>query len=108
MSITFALQKFNQYLYGRKFILVTDHRPLLSLFNPSKATTTLVAYRLAHWALMSSQYDYTIEYRKTSHHGNDDVLSRLPNGPDVQFDEGEMSTDYDTVCTVRTISKQID
>ena len=69
---------------------VTDHCPLLSLLNPSKAPTTLAANHLTRWALMLSQYDYTIECRKTSHYGNVDVLSRIPNGPVVQFDEGEM------------------
>ena len=52
-----ALNKFHQFLYGRKFILVTDHKPLLALFRPSKA---LAANRLARWALMLSQYDYSI------------------------------------------------
>ena len=88
MSIIFALHKFPQYLYGRKFIFVTDHRPLLSLFNAFKAKLALAANRLARWAFMLSQCDYTIEYRKTSHHhGNADVLSRLPNDLDVQFDK---------------------
>ena len=58
----------------------------------------LAANRLAHWALMLSQY----------HYANTVVLSRFPNGPDVKFDEGEIGTNYDTVCTVKTLSKQID
>ena len=78
LSIVFALRKFHHFLYGRKFILVTDHKPLLSLFGPTKATPQLAADRLARWALMLSQYEYTVEYRKTSDHGNADALSRLP------------------------------
>ena len=31
LSIIFSLHKFHQYLYGRKFILVTDHRYLYSI-----------------------------------------------------------------------------
>ena len=51
LSIIFALRKFNHFLYGRKFILVTDHKPLLSLFGPTKASPQLAANRLARWAV---------------------------------------------------------
>ena len=47
LAIVFALNKFHQFLYGRKFILVTDHKPLLALFGPSKATPALAANKLA-------------------------------------------------------------
>ena len=47
LSIVFALQKFHQYLYGRRFILVTDNKPFLALFEPYKATPALGANRLA-------------------------------------------------------------
>ena len=60
---------------GRTFILVRNHKPLLALFGPTKPTLALTANRLARWTLKLSQYDYTIEYRKTSEHGNADVLS---------------------------------
>ena len=107
LAIVFALNKFHQFVYGQKFILVTDHKPLLALFGPSKATPALAANRLARWALMLSQYDYSIEYRRTSEHGNADALSRLPMGPDTDFDSEEEDADVDTVCTIRTISLQL-
>ena len=81
LAIVFALKKFHQFLYGRRFILVTDHKPLLALFGPTKPTPALAGNILARWALTLSQYDYIKEYRKTSEHGNADVLSRLPIGP---------------------------
>ena len=107
LSIIFALHKFHQFLYGRKFILVTDHKPLTSLFGPSKATPMLAANRLARWALLLNQYDYKIEYRNTKEHGNADALSRLPMGPDTIFDGEESDNDIDTICIVKTISMQI-
>ncbi len=107
LAIVFALHKFHQFLYGRRFILVTDHKPLTSLFGPSKATPTLADNRLAWWSLMLNQYDYKIEYRKTSQHGNADALSRLPVGPDERFDGEEMDADIDTICMIKTIGLQI-
>lgn len=56
---------------------------------------------------MLSQYEYSIEYRKTTDHGNADALSRLPMGPDTLFDEEEERADVDTVCTIKTISLQL-
>ena len=106
-AVVFALKKFYQFLYGRHFILVTDHKPMLALFGPSKETPLLTANRLAKWALMLSQYDYSVEFCKTCEHGNADALSRLPVGSDHKFDEEEMGEDVDNVCTVRTISCQI-
>ena len=105
--IIFTLKKLHQFLYGRHFILVTDHRPLIALFGPTKATPALAANRLARWVLMLSQYDYSIKYRRTADHGNADVLSRLPAGPDITFDGEESEADVDTVCTIRVISLQL-
>ena len=107
LSIIYAIQKFHQYLYGRRFILVTDHKPLLSLFNPTKGTPILAANHLARWALILQQYDYSIEFRNTGSHGNADVLSRLPSGSDISFDEEEDEADLSTVCTVRAINQQL-
>ena len=107
LAIIFALHKFHQFLYGRKFILVTDHKPLTSMFGPTKATPTLAANRLARWALMLNQYDYKIEYRSTKKHGNADALSRLPVGHDVNFDGEESDADIDTICLIKTLSIQI-
>ncbi|KAK3756424.1 hypothetical protein RRG08_029095 [Elysia crispata] len=107
LAIIFALTKFHQFLYARKFILVTDHKPLLNIFSPHKATPALAANRLARWAVTLSQYDYSIEYRQSSKHGNADALSRLPSGPDTAFDEREGDADMDSVCTVKIISNQI-
>ena len=102
LFIIFALKKFHQFLYGRKFILVTDHKPLISILGPNTATPVLAANRLAKWSLMLSQYNYTIEYRPTKQHGNADALSRLPAGPDLSFDGEEGDNDVDTPITKNT------
>ena len=107
MAIVYGLDKFHQFLYGRTFILVTDHKPLLSLFGPDKPVPALAANRLARWALTLSQYNYKIEFRKTKDHGNADALSRLPAGPDDHFDRKESRDDVDVVCMIKTIGQQL-
>lgn len=77
-SIYWGVRKFFPYLYGRKFILITDHKPLVSIFNPSKSLPNISATRLLNYALFLSGFDYKIEYRRTSEHCNADFLSRFP------------------------------
>ena len=67
----------------------------------------MAANRLARWALTLNQYDYTIEYRKTSNHGNADALSRLPIGLNNKFDEKEEGEDIDMVCSINLIGSQL-
>ena len=87
--------------------MITDHKPLVTLFAPDKGTPAMAANRLARWALLVHQYDYTVEYRRSKDHGNADALSRLPFSNDTSFDGEEMEEDVDSVCLVRTISRQI-
>ena len=78
LSLVYGIRKFHQYLYGRQFVMVTDHEPLLVLLGSKKEVPPLAAARLQRWALLLSAYSYQLEFRKTSKHGNADFLSRLP------------------------------
>ena len=46
LALVFGEKKFHQYIYGRHFSLVTDHKPLESLFNEKKATQPMAAARI--------------------------------------------------------------
>ena len=78
LSLIFGIKKFHQYLYGRRFVMVTDHKPLLSILGPKHGIPPLAAARMQRWALLMSAYSYNIEFRPTASHGNADGLSRLP------------------------------
>lgn len=78
LGIIFGVRKFHQYLYGRQFILLTDHRPLTTILGPHTGIPSLAASRMQSWALLLSAHTYEIRYRKAEQHGNADGLSRLP------------------------------
>lgn len=78
LSIVFGVKKFHQYLFGRKFTLLTDHRPLTSIFGPHTGIPSMAASRMQRWSLLLSAHQYEIKYRKSDQHQNADGLSRLP------------------------------
>ncbi|GFV27592.1 uncharacterized protein TNCV_3189101 [Trichonephila clavipes] len=91
LSIVWGVKRFYQYLFGRHFDLVTDHKPLVSIFAPNRSLPCLSATRMVHYALFLQAFSYTIKYRNTKNHGNADALSRLPLAVDKDCRESEFS-----------------
>ena len=78
LAIVFGVKKFHQYLYGRKFVVHSDHKPLQFLFKEDKPVPTMASARIQRWALTLSAYDYRIVFRAGKENSNADGLSRLP------------------------------
>ena len=78
LAIVFGVCKFHCYLYGRRFLLYSDHKPLIHIFGESKSVPVMVSARLQKWALTLSSYAYTIKYKSGNNQGNADALSRMP------------------------------
>ena len=78
LSLVFGIRKFHQYIYGRRFTLITDHKPLTTILGPKQGIPALAAARMQRWALLLAAYTYDICFRPTQSHGNADALSRLP------------------------------
>ena len=51
LSIMFGLKKFHPYIYGRSFIIRSDHQPLYHLFSESRAVPPMALAGLQRWAL---------------------------------------------------------
>ena len=73
LAMVYAVKHFRPYLYGRKFYLVTDHRPLVWLHNLKDPIS-----RLARWRVLLSDYDYEIVHKPGRINANADALSRNP------------------------------
>ena len=89
LSIVFGVRRFHQFIYGRRFSLITDHKPLLAILGPNSGIPALAAARMQRWALILSAYTYDLEFRPTEEHLNADALSRcpLPDFPSARSSE---------------------
>jgi hypothetical protein len=98
-AIIMAVQTFKPYLYGRKFTVITDHRPLEWLMSKKEPSG-----RLARWALKIQEYNITIGYRPGKTNQNADSLSRIPILPAaatisfVKPDKWREAQDNDEYC----------
>nr|WP_253310135.1 reverse transcriptase domain-containing protein [Rickettsia endosymbiont of Ceutorhynchus assimilis] len=73
LAIVKAVDHFHKYLYGRKFLIRTDHAALKWLLEMKTPEG-----QLARWIEKLQQYDFQIKHRPGNLHKNADALSRRP------------------------------
>jgi hypothetical protein len=73
LASMWAIKIFRNYLFGRRFTLVTDHQPLRWLMQSPNLTGMH-----ARWALSLQDYDFSFAHRPGTQHQNVDVPSRFP------------------------------
>lgn len=103
LAVVFGIKKFHQYLWGREFLLQTDHKALLQIFGSKRGIPVTTANRIQRWSIFLMGYNFKIEYVPTQKLGHADGLSRLPSGPDKDFD----SNDYGMKNVVFQIQEEI-
>ena len=85
LAIVFGVKRFQLYLYGRKFTLVPDHRPLTSIFGPKSSIPTVLL----------SGYNFDIVFRNSAGNANADFFSRFP----IQSqDDNDLDPDEHYAC----------
>ncbi|XP_055590350.1 uncharacterized protein K02A2.6-like [Uranotaenia lowii] len=77
-AIIFGVKKFFQYLYGRKFLLLTDNQAISKIFGEHKGLPVMSALRMQHYATFLQSFDYQVRFRRSANHANADALSRIP------------------------------
>lgn len=100
LAVIFGVTRFRQYLYGRRFTLVTDNKPLASILGPKTQFPALAAARMQRWALILAAYSYDVEYRRSEEIPMADFLSRLPCSMAPREKEDEA-----TVCFLENMEK---
>lgn len=76
LGLVFGVKAFHQIIYGRKFVLETDHKPLTFIFGPKNGLPLMAASRVQRWAVFLTAYDFEIKHIKGSDNGPADSLSR--------------------------------
>ncbi|KAL5018579.1 hypothetical protein ScPMuIL_004301, partial [Solemya velum] len=82
LAVIKAIKHFRHYLYGREFVLRTDHASLRWLMGFKEPQG-----QIARWLEFLSSYQFTIEHRVGSKHLNADALSRIPVCSTITFDQ---------------------
>ena len=72
LAVVWSINKLKTYLYGNRFTLVTDHKPLVWLKSAGTKNN-----RLLRWSLSLQDFEFEVVHRKGSLHSNADGLSRL-------------------------------
>lgn len=79
-AVMFGIRKFHKYLLGRRFTIITDHKPLIYLLSEKNNVPQMTSTRRLRWIIELGAYDYSIEHKSGKLHLNADSLSRLPVG----------------------------
>ncbi|CAH2010447.1 unnamed protein product [Acanthoscelides obtectus] len=81
-AIVWSIKRFYQYLWGRKFTLVTDNKALMSIFEPKTGVPVMAANRLQRYAHFLSGFNFDIKH-VSSIQNVADFLSRMPIEDDM-------------------------
>lgn len=77
-AIYYAVNKFYEYPYGKRFILRTDNKALTAIFGEKKGIPQMYASRLQRWAAYLSTFNYEIQHIPGKDNVIADYLSRAP------------------------------
>lgn len=72
LAVHFAITQFKPYIYGRHFVVKSDHKPLIYLYNLKNPSSSLSRIRLD-----LEEYDFEIQYIRGKDNVLADALSRI-------------------------------
>ncbi|XP_065323828.1 uncharacterized protein LOC135930954 [Gordionus sp. m RMFG-2023] len=78
LAIMLEIKRFQEYLIGTKFTIITDHKPLVHIFTKGLKDNSTMSLRLQKWNITLGGYDFNIKYKAGKYNVVPDCLSRLP------------------------------
>ena len=75
LSIVFSCEKFHEYVYGLRFVVENDHKPLISIFQRALSKSPP---RIQRFLLRLQRYNFQFKYVPGNQLFIADILSRLP------------------------------
>ncbi|CAM5105456.1 unnamed protein product [Natator depressus] len=72
LAVKWTMETLHYYLLGRRITLVTEHAPLQWMQRNKEKKA-----RVTRWFLSLQPFQFTIQHRAGSHHGNADGLSQV-------------------------------
>ena len=95
LAVVWGVEHFHLYLYGAQFQVITDHKPLLRIFEKQ----TPMSARIERWRLRLMQYNFKLVYRPGKDEDNPvDYLSRHPEKANIQTPDTD-SQYLNYICT---------
>ena len=100
LSIVWAVEHFHLYLFGHSFTLITDHKPLETIYGHNKAKTSA---RIERWILRLQPYDFSVVY-KSGASNPADYMSRHPTKASVSAQE-KITEEYVQFLAMNAVPK---
>lgn len=106
LACWWAIRKFSPYIWGKHFILRTDHSPLVSILSGDKLKEHTP--RIARLSTKLLQYDFEVVYIPGNKNVREDYFSRHPVECEDETDEDEegcfvASLILDDMCAVSEV-----
>lgn len=101
LAVVVFVKQFKHYLYGKHFLLRTDHSSLtwLKSFKEPEGM-------IARWISALDTFDFEIKHRKGSLHCNADALSRRPRRRCKRDDCKQCNSGTTVDCTIAAITSK--
>ena len=93
LAVVWACCRLQQFLVGKKFLIQTDHQPLVYILNPCMSLKSDISPRLMRFSIKMMRFDYDIQHIPGSKNVIADSLSRINthddcvSTPQVHFTE---------------------
>ena len=79
LAVVWGAENFRNYILGRDFLIVTDHKALIYLLNGNNKKNKAMFSRLTLWLDRLIPFDFRIEHKPGAKIGLADYLSRHPS-----------------------------